>query len=151
METIKEYLVKEHKLCDEELALLEKNIHSNHILEAKEAFGKFYKNTDKHFRIEEELLFLEFENITQNTMGPTNVMRMEHQNIRLQLEEIKSILEKDTLDKRDLEAIKNIIENLFINLQQHNLKEEQILYNMFENVFNNDLKKELLLKIKNFQ
>ncbi|GIX42897.1 MAG: hypothetical protein KatS3mg129_2630 [Leptospiraceae bacterium] len=148
MESLKEYLTKDHKECDEFFAKVENALHSEKIEEAKNAFLEFYQRTKRHFVIEEDILFPEFEAITVNTMGPTQVMRMEHQDMNYQLDVLKSLLEKEKISKEEINEAKNTLENILFILQQHNMKEEQILYNMMENVFSDSLKKELLEKIK---
>ena len=122
MQLLKDYLTKDHKECDSLLAKLENKIHSKEIETAKKDFEEFYQRTIRHFLLEEDILFPEFEAMTGETMGPTQVMRMEHSDMRYQLEELKNIFEKKEISKDLVQEIKNILESLLFILQQHNLK-----------------------------
>jgi len=148
MQILKEYLTQDHKECDSLFAKLENKIHSKDVETAKIDFEEFYQRTIRHFIIEEDILFPEFEALTGQTMGPTQVMRMEHSDMKYQLDELKNIFEKKEISKDLVQEIKNILESLLFILQQHNIKEEQILYNMMENVFDAEKKKQLLEKIQ---
>jgi hemerythrin-like domain-containing protein len=73
-------------------------------------------------------MFPAFEDKTGMTQGPTAMMRMEHDQMRGLLEDLK----------RDVsETNKNhffgVSESLMMLMQQHNMKEEQMLYAMADN------------------
>ena len=74
--------------------------------------------------------------------GPTSVMRIEHEQIRSLLEELSRALES-----KDDDRILAIGETLNILIQQHNLKEENMLYPMSD-AHLKDKKKELLQKMQ---
>ena len=57
--------------------------------------------------------------------GPTSVMRMEHGQMRGLFEDIEAALEA-----KDTSACAGLLETLLILMQQHNMKEEQMLYPM---------------------
>ncbi|WP_340695899.1 hemerythrin domain-containing protein [Hydrogenobacter thermophilus] len=122
---ITEYLTDEHRDCDELYAKVERLVSEGRWQEATEAFRKFKEETLKHFQKEEEVLFPEFEGRTGIVMGPTQVMRMEHAQAR----ELISKMEK-ALEKKDKKAFLSVGETFMILIQQHNMKEEQILYPM---------------------
>jgi len=151
MNDLKNYLVQDHKECDGLFSKLENAIYKSDINSAKAYFYDFYRRTKRHFYIEEEILFPEFERITASTMGPTQVMRMEHQDINFQLDEINKLMEQEKIEEKEIAQIQSILENILFILQQHNLKEEQILYNMMEKFFQETQKNELLNKIKNLE
>jgi len=71
------------------------------------------------------VLFPEFEGRTGIFMGPTQVMRMEHAQARELIERMERALE----EKKEKEFFA-IGDTFMILIQQHNLKEEQILYPM---------------------
>jgi iron-sulfur cluster repair protein YtfE (RIC family) len=71
------------------------------------------------------MLFPAFEQASGNTMGPTRVMRLEHRQMRETLAEMDGALASG-----DLEDFLGQAETLLILMQQHNIKEEQILYPM---------------------
>ncbi len=61
------------------------------------------------------------------TMGPTQVMRMEHSQIRSLLEEMR-----EAIFHGEQENFFSLSETLLIMTQQHNMKEENVLYPMCE-------------------
>jgi len=58
-------------------------------------------------------------------MGPTQVMRHEHAQARDLIEKLERAIEN-----KDKETFLSAGESLMILIQQHNMKEEQILYPM---------------------
>jgi len=124
MSSIKEYLSEDHGRCDELFALME-DAAAKSIESAQEAYNEFAKNTEKHFQMEERVMFLEFEQKTGMTQGPTAIMRHEHTQMRGLLEEMRKAIEAKDKDKFFGNS-----ETLMILMQQHNMKEEQMLYPM---------------------
>jgi len=84
---------------------------------------------ERHFQKEEDTLFPAFEQATGNAMGPTRVMRLEHRQMRDALAEMSNALAGG-----DLEDYLGQAETLLILMQQHNIKEEQILYPMCDQI-----------------
>ena len=66
-------------------------------------------------------------------MGPTQVMRSEHVQMRQLFREMT-----DCLGRGDGKQFLGLSESLLIMMQQHNAKEEQVLYPMADNVLNED-------------
>ncbi|ABB43773.1 Hemerythrin HHE cation binding region [Sulfurimonas denitrificans DSM 1251] len=124
MSSIKEYLSEDHGRCDELFAIME-DAAAKSIESAKEAYDEFAKNTERHFQMEERVMFLEFEQKTGMTQGPTAIMRHEHIQMRNLLEEMRKAIEAKDKDKFFGNS-----ETLMILMQQHNMKEEQMLYTM---------------------
>ncbi|WPM31438.1 hemerythrin domain-containing protein [Hydrogenobacter sp. T-2] len=125
MFTITEYLIEEHRECDDLYARVEELVNSGSWEEARKAFEAFKDETLRHFQKEEEVLFPEFEGRTGIVMGPTQVMRMEHAQARELIQRMEQALEK-----RDRKTFLSTGETFMILIQQHNMKEEQILYPM---------------------
>ncbi len=124
MSTIKEYLTLDHRKCDELFALMEDSA-AQSLDGAKEACAEFIHESERHFQMEERVMFVEFENKTGMSQGPTAMMRHEHnqaRNVMKQLEEARASGNKDKFF--------GLSETLMILLQQHNMKEEQMLYPM---------------------
>ena len=92
---------------------------------AKDAFNAFRDATERHFQMEERVMFLEFEQKTGMTQGPTAIMRHEHSQMRNLLSEMAKAIEEKNKDKFFGNS-----ETLMILMQQHNMKEEQMLYTM---------------------
>ncbi|RLJ70831.1 hemerythrin HHE cation binding domain-containing protein [Hydrogenivirga caldilitoris] len=122
---IAQYMTEEHRKCDSYYAEAEKAVTEGNWEKAKEAFREFKEKTLLHFQKEEEVLFPEFEERTGIVMGPTQVMRHEHAQARELLERLEKALETQNKDE-----FLSIGESLMILIQQHNMKEEQILYPM---------------------
>ena len=59
------------------------------------------------------------------TQGPTMIMRMEHDQMR----QLLNALQED-LEKKDRNHFFGVSESLMMLMQQHNMKEEQMLYKM---------------------
>jgi hemerythrin-like domain-containing protein len=124
MSTIKEYLTQDHSRCDELFANME-DMAAKSIDSAKEAYEEFAKSTERHFQMEERVMFFEFEQKTGMTQGPTAMMRHEHTQMRNLIAEMGKAIEAKDKDKFFGNS-----ETLMILMQQHNMKEEQMLYTM---------------------
>jgi len=131
--SIAQYLTEEHRKCDSVYAEVEKAVNEENWEKAKEFFEKFKEKTLLHFKKEEDILFPEFEQKTGIVMGPTQVMRMEHNQARELLKRME-----EALERRNKEEFLSLGESLMILIQQHNMKEEQILYPMSDQNLNSD-------------
>ncbi len=124
MSTIKEYLSQDHSRCDELFANMEDAV-ADSIDSSKDAYEVFAEATERHFQMEERVMFLEFEQKTGMTQGPTEMMRQEHTQMRALLTEMGK-----AIDSKDKDKFFGNSETLMILMQQHNMKEEQMLYTM---------------------
>ena len=122
---ISEYMTEDHRRCDVSFANAEEAVSKEDFGAAQSSFGNFKQTMEAHFSMEENVLFPEFESQTGNSAGPTQVMRVEHRQIRALLEEMAS-----TLAGQDVEGYLGHSETLLVMMQQHNMKEEHILYPM---------------------
>lgn len=125
MPTISDYLSADHQRCDSLFASAEAAAAENHPAAASEAFVAFQEAMLHHLDMEESILFPAFEQATGSNMGPTRIMRMEHAQMRELFEQMQ-----DALAGKDTDTFAGLAETLLILMQQHNLKEEQILYPM---------------------
>lgn len=125
MDTISRYLTDHHHHCDELFARAEDAVAVKNWPTAEAEFQQFHEAMTHHFAMEEEVMFPAFEGHTGMSMGPTQVMRAEH-------EQMKHLFRAmaDALRARDAEDYLGQSETLLMMMQQHNLKEEQILYPM---------------------
>jgi hemerythrin-like domain-containing protein len=114
-----------HKLCDEAFADAEAAAADQRWDEAAKTIARFRQLLAAHLDSEEGTLFPAFEEATGVTGGPTAMMRLEHQQMRSLLMQ----LERACLGK-DADAFAGAAETLLILMQQHNMKEENILYPM---------------------
>ena len=100
-------------------------IANNSLSDAKEACIEFKQETERHFQMEERVMFLEFETKTGMTQGPTAMMRQEHMQMRSLMVQMC-----DAVDSNNKDKFFGLSETLMILMQQHNMKEEQMLYPM---------------------
>ena len=127
---ISEFMANHHHECDENYVEAESLVAQSKLDEASPVFTQAYDNFAKHFEWEESTLFPAFEDKTGMNAGPTQVMRMEHERIKQILEELKGYLQDNNKDK-----FLGLSESFMILVQQHNMKEEQMLYAMMDRVF----------------
>ena len=136
MAGIGEYMINHHKQCDEVFARAEEAVGASDWARAKADFEAFAHQMDRHFEMEENLLFPEFENRTGHRGGPTQVMRMEHDQMRVVMHEMRAALEA-----KDAQQYLGLSETFLVLMQQHNYKEEGILYNMIDQVLGDQVEK----------
>ena len=130
MKSISEYLTAEHRHCDVLFAEAEAVLTESDTTAAQEAFRIFNKEMESHLQKEENIMFPIFEEGSGSYMsGPTRIMRMEHGQMRRLFEDIEA-----ALDKKDVSTCAGLLETLLMVMQQHNIKEEQMLYQMADNM-----------------
>jgi hemerythrin-like domain-containing protein len=125
MTTIAAFLTDDHRACDEPLVAVERLVADGDWEEARRRWDEFRAAVERHFAREEDVLFPAFEAATGMTAGPTAVMRSEHRQIRQVLGALEA-----ALGRRDRGDCLGIIETLLLLMQQHNAKEENVLYPM---------------------
>lgn len=125
MTAIANFLTRDHRRCDELFIQAEDAAASGDWDTCLARFGEFEAGMRRHFVMEEDVLFPAFESATGITDGPTRVMRTEHADIRQMLGEMRS-----AADARDADRFVGTAETLLVLMQQHNLKEENMLYRM---------------------
>lgn len=125
MTSIAELMTHDHRSCDHDFARAETLAHKKDWNAAALALEAFTTGLEAHFQAEEQELFPRFEAATGMTQGPTQVMRGEHADMRATLAQLRA-----ALDSRDLDEFAGEAETLLIMMQQHNMKEENILYPM---------------------
>jgi DUF438 domain-containing protein len=125
MNSIRDFLTDDHRRCDDVFAEVEQAVADGDWATADAAFSRFSGAVLQHFATEESLLFPAFERRTGMSMGPTQVMRSEH----VQMRELIAAA-KAALTAKDADDYAGNAETLLIMMQQHNMKEENILYPM---------------------
>jgi hemerythrin-like domain-containing protein len=130
---ILEFMRDDHRACDHLYTEAENALSAKNTEKAKALFEEFYRLTNHHFDMEERELFITFEKRTGMMGGPTQMMRYEHQQLRSLLESMKSALNENRHND-----FFGIGESMMIMLQQHNMKEEQMLYPMIDRALGGD-------------
>ena len=133
MSTILEYMGSDHRACDDLFALAEEAAGNKNWDSARDLFGKFQAAMAHHLSMEEEVLFPAFEERTGMVSGPTQVMRMEHEQMRALIDDMAAAAAAGNES-----AYLGASETLNMLMQQHNLKEENMLYPMADRALGAD-------------
>ena len=126
---ITEFMGDDHRRCDNIFAVAEESVSKGDWSTAESNNQRFIDAIEHHFKIEEEMLFPRFEEVSGHTMGPTEVMRHEHKQMRQLFEQMNQAVAAQSVDD-----YLGASETLLILMQQHNAKEEQMLYPMTDQV-----------------
>ncbi len=139
MTTILEFMSVDHDRLDNKIRMysIEKLVD---IERAESIFLSFKNELERHIIWEEDILFPVFEKKTGiKDGGPTSVMRMEHNQIKNHLQEIKRKLHTKKIQDPCKEEVV-----LFKVLESHNQKEENILYPGIDNLTNEQEKEQMI-------
>lgn len=127
MTSIPEFMTTKHRECDDIFTDAEAAVAKGNWPLALEKWQSFALELTKHFSQEEDTLFPKFEQATGMTAGPTQVMRMEHQQMRALVQDLDN-----ALAAQDKDEYLGLSETLMVMMQQHNMKEEMMLYPMLD-------------------
>jgi hemerythrin-like domain-containing protein len=125
MNSIPDYLTAKHRQCDELFTEAESAVAANDWPLAEQKWRDFARALEVHIQAEETILFPHFEQATGMTTGPTQVMRMEHEQMRILANELDQ-----ALNAKNQQEYLGLSETMIILVQQHNMKEETMLYPM---------------------
>lgn len=132
MTTITNFMTDDHRRCDDLLATAEQHAQQDDWDAAVAATHAFVDAIEHHFQMEEQVLFPEFERQTGMSPGPTFVMREEHRQMRDLIAQLNA-----AVDARSRADYLDTTETLLIMIQQHNMKEEGMLYPFSDDRLNN--------------
>lgn len=119
------FFAADHRACDALWAEVEAAVDGGDAAAATDAFRVFEAAMQRHLSMEEEVLFPAFERATGMTGGPTQVMRSEHGRMRAVLGQMAGLASAGQLNELVDQG-----DTLLMLIQQHNAKEEGILYPM---------------------
>ena len=119
------FFTQDHRECDAQWAAVEQAVDSGD--GAAEAFQRFERAMQRHLAMEEDVLFPALEQATGMQGGPTQVMRHEHSQMRAVLDQMRAAAEAG-----DFDAVVDHGDTLLMLIQQHNMKEEGVLYPLAE-------------------
>ena len=122
-------LTDDHRRCDSLLAAAETATTGKDWAAIVREIEAVREAVERHFQFEEQVLFPQLEALVPMAGGPAGVMRMEHQQIRQLMTELANAAQM-----QDKETCVGTFETLHMMTQQHNAKEEAILYPMADNV-----------------
>jgi hemerythrin-like domain-containing protein len=127
MSSVSTTMTRDHRDCDAQFATAESAAANGDWPAAQRAIDAFRTAMERHFRLEEEALFPAFERHTGMTQGPTEVMRLEHAEMRGLFERLGA-----AAAGADADEFLGLGETLNLLVQQHNMKEEQVLYALLD-------------------
>lgn len=134
MDLISDIMIRHHRDCDAGFARAgEKAQAADWDGLRREAAGVL-DELERHIAVEEELLFPAFEERTgMNEGGPTATMRMEHGQMRGMFAQMRAAAEA-----RDAVRYLETSDTLLALLEQHNIKEESMMYPMLDQALGED-------------
>lgn len=122
---IAELMQDHHGHCDAKFVEAEEALRRGSWAAGRALLEAFGRDLEIHFAAEEEILFPAFEGATGMREGPTQVMRYEHSQVRNLLAQMIAAATAE-----DGDEFAGAAETLLVLMQQHNAKEEHILYPM---------------------
>jgi len=141
MASITETLSSDHKSCDNRFAEMEAAANDGDWARTASLFEEFRSAMERHIDFEEQTLFPAYEQATGDTGGPTQMMLIEHQDMRQFFDQLRF-----SVDAEDADEFLGLAETLLILLQQHNIKEEQVLYPMADEALGETEREQLLAR-----
>ncbi len=132
MTTITDFMAADHTACDDEFARAEEAALAGDWNKAESAFNKFRDDMAHHFKMEEDVLFPALKS-AGGPSGPVHVMMMEHAQIKELLKQMG-----EAVSQKNAQSYSGLSETLLIVMQQHNHKEENILYGMADDILATD-------------
>lgn len=150
LDTVMEYLMTDHRRLDGIMETCRDLAAAGNMSAAASKFTEFRKGLMRHIKIEEGLLFPEFETATglDRSSGPTGVMRHEHAEIIRLLDLIQDVFESDKPAAAEFESLRSAVAAL---LSEHNGKEERILYPMTDRMVPGPRLRDLVGKMRDFE
>lgn len=140
MDTICDYLLLDHKRCDDYFIRAENHISQHNWQEGDASFRLFHDALKQHLRMEEKVLFPAFEQAIRNSEGPLGMLRMEHGQIRGMVSRMS-----DAVARQDTVEFLIHSETFLLLLQQHSMKEEEILYPLLDKILFLSAKREQII------
>jgi iron-sulfur cluster repair protein YtfE (RIC family) len=123
-----EHFTGMHRACDALWSQVEEAVEAKDGEKVASYWGRFDASLRRHLAMEEEVIFPAFEQATgMFDSGPTHVMRSEHRQMRGVLDQMATAFAAE-----DYPELLDQGDTLLMVIQQHNVKEEGMLYPMAE-------------------
>lgn len=120
---ITDRLTHDHRRCDQLLSAVDVSGRNTDWARVSRETDAFCDAMEQHFNFEEMVLFPPLEAVSPLASGPTEMMRQQHAQIRHLLTDLQAAASAE-----DAEEFAGVSETLHFLIQQHNAKEEGILY-----------------------
>ena len=127
MGCITDCMTRHHRECDGAFRRSEEAVDVSDWPAAERHGGTFLREMAHHIEIEEDVLFPAFEEATGMTSGPTAMMRIEHAQLRELFARMHAAIQA-----KDAQRYQHSSGTVLVLLQQHNMKEEAMLYPMLD-------------------
>ncbi|RLA49301.1 MAG: hemerythrin domain-containing protein [Gammaproteobacteria bacterium] len=133
MTTISEFMQHSHRQCDELYAAAEEAVANQDWDTATVGWRAFTSEFNTHITEREEGLLFPALEAANGPPGPIAVMRGEHEQMRALVAQMN-----EALAARDQPRFLGLGETLMMLTQQHNMKEENILYPIMDQCIANE-------------
>ena len=134
MEPINDHMMRDHREIDAIFARSQDAAGASDWASLESNGAMFFARIGRHIELEEDLLFPAFdESSGMSGGGPTGTMRSEHAEMEPMFERMR-----DAIAARDAARYLAVARTLHELLQQHNLKEEQMMYPMLDQALGSD-------------
>lgn len=127
--SVSQFLAADHRRCDELFASAELAAQKNKWEECEHSFHAFLSAMKHHFSMEEQVLFPTIAGLNPQISAPIEVMLMEHEQVNNLIEQME-----EAVDAKNTDDYLGASDTLLNFMQQHNMKEEQILYTMADHI-----------------
>ncbi|MCB1786359.1 MAG: hemerythrin domain-containing protein [Chromatiaceae bacterium] len=131
--SFRETLGAQHRACDARLVEAERAVQRGDWAAATQRAQRFVDDTEAHFGFEELTLFPALAEAQPGAAAPIDVMRSEHKQLRELFAQFR-----DALDQRDANGVAEAVDIILLLLQQHNAKEENVLYPIADQVLSHE-------------
>jgi uncharacterized protein (DUF2249 family)/hemerythrin-like domain-containing protein len=138
---VREFLGDDHHRLDAILRRAAISAHAGSFADARASFAEFRCGLERHIEMEEQILFPSFEKETGITGGPTVVMHLEHLEIRRLMNAIGASLQAE-----DLAGLLETIREFTTLLEEHNVKEENVLYPTVDRALGSDRERDAIVQ-----
>jgi iron-sulfur cluster repair protein YtfE (RIC family) len=149
-QTVTDYLMNDHRRLDGLMKTCRDLVEAGDMKGASATYAFFRQGLKRHIKIEEGILFPEFETATglARNSGPTGVMLHEHAEIVRLLDLIEDLFESAAPAPAEFESLRSALVAL---LHEHNGKEERILYPMTDRMVQPAALSDLVARMKAFE
>lgn len=144
MDLISDLMIRHHRECDAGFARAGERAAAADWEGLRRETAHVLAEMERHIAVEEELLFPAFEERTGMAgAGPTAIMRLEHAQMHGLFARMRAAVEA-----REVRGYREACATLLALLQQHNVKEESMMYPMLEQALGQDAAP-LLAQVRN--
>jgi iron-sulfur cluster repair protein YtfE (RIC family) len=134
METINDYMMGDHRLCDSIFERADRAAESGDFATLERESADFLRRIATHIEMEEQLLFPAFEERTgMGAGGPTATMKEEHRTMEGLFEQMR-----EAVAAKNAAAYRAASAQVMEILVPHNQKEEQMMYPMLDSAMGDE-------------